>query len=656
MKLTIIIPTHERISSVVECVAALEHNNAEIIVVDDASQQPVVLPAKSARVIRHVRYRGRSAAVNTGLNAASNDLVLIMSDDIYAAPDMVSRLIEEFSQRKDPRCCLMPRILWDPDVPLTLTMKWMEDNNKFQLPMLLSKTFVLAHGGFDENFRRRSEDVEVQLRLKQHGLHVRTVESAMGFQNNVLKIRDLVEREFLDGVSAVFLHSKFPDFMPLVDDAESLMRSESQTAAADAAVEEIAFLEQSGSTLLPTGAGELYVHVCRHYFQHGVFEGLKDIGGLKLRRGNSGTLAIYQHATHLETIGELDEARRLFRLVLHRPDEGHRDGAEYHLGCIESKLENPGAAHLHFIECLRLNPGHPKARSVLNSPSFYREVEANVFESIEPGAVTKVLFITFGNLAHVVNAFPIVAALREKFHAETVWMTSPEYASLAKASFADRVCESEPRGIIPWDWVQAHGFTHVFFPEPGINQEEWAAGNMHSIDFMARKCGVRPETHKAWLEPNSAALIEAEEFLREQNLKRGGFVAASCETDGGRHWPKSNLMKLAQQIEIPTIVFAQKGDAVIPGTVPCIDTPLEVIAALIRWSGFYLGCNSGVSWLATTTPTPMAVFLDPAEPCAGFCDVLKQEKREIQEFDIYTSIPTVLEHVETISACCSNIV
>jgi len=59
MKLTIIIPTHERISSVVECVAALEHNNAEIIVVDDASQQPVVLPAKSARVIRHVRYRGR---------------------------------------------------------------------------------------------------------------------------------------------------------------------------------------------------------------------------------------------------------------------------------------------------------------------------------------------------------------------------------------------------------------------------------------------------------------------------------------------------------------------------------------------------------------------------------------------------------------------
>jgi hypothetical protein len=44
-----------RISSVVECVAALEHNDAEIILVDDASPQPFLLPSNSARVIRHVR-------------------------------------------------------------------------------------------------------------------------------------------------------------------------------------------------------------------------------------------------------------------------------------------------------------------------------------------------------------------------------------------------------------------------------------------------------------------------------------------------------------------------------------------------------------------------------------------------------------------------
>lgn len=649
MKLTIIVPTYERISSVVECVAALEHNDAEIIVVDDASPQPVLLPPDSARIIRHVRHRGRAAAINTGLKAASSDLVLIMPDDLYAAPDMVDRLVNEFERHNDPRVCLVPRVVWDPDVPLTLTMKWIEDNKKFQPPLLLWKPFVLEHGGYDEDFSKRSEDTELQLRLKQQGFTVRPVDSAVGFQNNVLKVRDLVEREFLEGVSAVFLHSKFPDFMPLVDDAETLAKNETQSPDADAAVEEIALLEQSGSTVLPAGANELYVHVCRHYFQHGIFEGLKDIGGMKPRRANWGTQAIYREASHLESIGEFDEARRLFHLVLHRPNEGHWAGAEYHLGCIESQLADTRAAHFHFTECLKLNPGHSQARRALNVPSFYREIEPNVFEAIDPAAAPKVLFIAFGNLSHVVNAFPVIVALREKFNSETVWLTSPEYVSLARTSFADAVRESEPRGIVPWNWIKAQGFTHVFFPEPGINQEEWGESRLHAIDFMARKCGVRLETHKSWLEPGADSLFEAEEFLRQHSLTRNGFITASCVSDGSRHWPNSNLMKLARQIDVPVVLFTNKGDAPIPGTLPCHNKPFEVMAALIRWSSFYIGGNSGVSWLATTTHTPMAVFLDPGVPNrmqSSFRKVLDGERNGIEEFDIYAGIHTVLDHVE----------
>src|SRR5262249_9515804 len=213
------------------------------------------------------------------------------------------------------------------DVPLTLTMKWMEEVNKFQPPMLLSRGFVLENGGYDENFIRRLEDAELLLRLKQYGLQVVSVESAVAFQNNVLKIRDLVEREFMDGVSAVLLHSKFPEALPLVDDMDALARNEGQTADAEAAVDEISMLEQSGSLALPVGAPDLYVNVCRHYFQHGIFEGLKDMGGVNPRRRNSGTLAIFRQASHLESVGDFDEARRLFKLVLHRPEEGFWDGA-----------------------------------------------------------------------------------------------------------------------------------------------------------------------------------------------------------------------------------------------------------------------------------------------------------------------------------------
>jgi hypothetical protein len=84
--------------------------------------------------------------------------------------------------------------------------------------------------------------------------------------------------------------------------------------------------------------------------------------------------------------------------------------------------------------------------------------------------------------------------------------------------------------------------------------------------------------------------------------------------------------------------------------VTCVDQPLPVIALLIGWSCFYLGPSCGISWLATTTDTPMAVFFDPRSNrgrTAGFRDVLQAEKHDVQEWEIYTNIQTVLDHVES---------
>src|SRR5216684_4144142 len=112
MDLTIIIPTHNRNDSVVECVLSLDHNEAEIIVVDDCSEIPVVLPSERCRLIRHERHRGRAAAINTALKAAVHELVLIINDDIYAAPDMVVRLVDEFAIHANPKLGLAARVVW----------------------------------------------------------------------------------------------------------------------------------------------------------------------------------------------------------------------------------------------------------------------------------------------------------------------------------------------------------------------------------------------------------------------------------------------------------------------------------------------------------------------------------------------------------------
>ena len=649
MDLTIVIPTHNRNNCVVECVLALDHNLADIVVVDDGSEHPVVLPPGTGRVIRHDRHCGRPAAVNSGLRAAWHDLVLIIDDNIFAAPDMVSRLVNQFTMHKNRKLGLTARVVWDPDVPLTLTMQWLEQINKFPAPILLWRPFVLEHGGYDENFTRGLDDVELHLRLKPQGFEVRSLESAVGFQNKMVKIRDLVELEFMEGVSAVYLHSKFPEHLPQVDDMELLFRNQLQSRDAEGAVEEISLLEQAESSKIPPGASDLFAHVCRYYFLHGVYERLQDIGGIKPKRPNSSTLAIYHQASHLESIGELDEARRLFQLVLHRSDEEYWHGAEYHLGCIETELGNESSAHSHFIECLKKNPGHNKARRALNKSPQYREVAPNVFETIAEWTAPKVLFILFGDLGDVINAFPVVAALREKFSSEIVWLTTQEYSALARASFADAVREAEPRGIIPWDWIHSESFTHVFYPEAGANQDEWQQSGMHPIDFMAVKCGVQLETHKSWLEPGPAAVSEAEQFLREFGLIRGAFITAAHVAGTNRHWPHSNLIKLADQIEMPVVVFGKKSDPELPGTIACFDRPFPVMAKLIEWSCCYIGPESGISWIATTTHTPMAVFMDPlrTEFNAGYSAVLREEKNDIQEWSIYTPLQTVLEHVRS---------
>jgi len=479
---------------------------------------------------------------------------------------------------------------------------------------------------------------------------VRLLASAVGYHHKSMNVRDLVHRELEEGRSAVYLHSKFPDHIPQVDDLDTLLRNEKQTKQAEEAVEEVRLLEQADSNTLPSGASDLFLLIYRHNFLKGVLDALREIGGAKPQRRGSSTLAIYNQASHLEAIQEFDEARRLFRLILNRPDQEYWSGAEYHLGCIETQLGNPRTAYEHFVECLRLNPGHKKARLALNKPTIFTEVRPNVFERIDASGKPKVLFILFGALGDVINGFPVVAALRDKFHSsEIVWLILPEYAPLARAGFADSVHESTPRGVIPWDWVEAEGFTHVFYPEGDPNHEEWEQSGLHMIDFMADKCGVQLESRRAWLEPGPEALFEAEAFLKEHGLSRKAFITASHVSISSRHWPHSNLVKVAQELDMPMVVFGAGTDPEIPGTVSCFGKPFRVVAALIRWSAFYIGPDSGVSWIASTTNTPMGVFMDPLRQArynVGFRDVLRHDKDDIEEWGIYTSPKTVIDHVK----------
>lgn len=380
MDLSIIIPTYNRNQKIAECLEALGHNDAEIIVVDDGSTTPVAIPS-AVRGIRHDSNRGRAASLNAGLRAAAHDVVLIMDDDIYASPDMIVRLVDEFVIWNNPKLALVGRVVWDPEVRLTPTMRWMEEfgplrdiaanrsgllSNLTAVNTILWRPFVLEHGGFDENFRHSGlEDVELGLRLRKQGQETRLLASAVGYHNQTVRVQDLVTRELAEGRSAVYLHTKFPEFIPQVSDVETLMRNVEREKEVTAAVEELTLLEMSDSSRVPSGAADLFMLIYRHYFLQGIVNGLATLGTARQAQSNNTTLALYNEASRLESMGESSEARRLFRLVRARNDSEYWAGAEYHLGVIETAVGNIQAARSHFENCLTLDPDHGKAREAM---------------------------------------------------------------------------------------------------------------------------------------------------------------------------------------------------------------------------------------------------------------------------------------------------
>jgi len=664
MDLSIIIPTFNRNSQLAECLQSLEHNDAEFIIVDDGSPNPVQVTS-NVRLLRHESHRGRAAAVNTGLRAASHNLTLIIDDDVYAAPDMVARLADEFAVWNNPKLALVGRIVCDPEIKMTLTMRWLEElgpyrdisskrsgilSNLTTANTMMWRPFVLQYGGFDENFTPYGlADVELGLRLKQNGLEVRLLATAIGFHHRTVNVRDLVKRELQEGLSAVYVHSKFPDYLPQIDDAPGLIQNAANEKDAISAVEEIAFLEQADSSRLPSGVSDLFMLIHRHYFLTGILNGLCARETDRSSNGSAATLRLFNHASHLESTEEFSEARRLFRLVRSRPNSDFWADAEYHLGMIESEYGDHPSARRHFMNCIALDPQHKRVREKFKRPDVFQEIEANVFERIETLPKCRILFALFGELDDVLCAFPVVAGLREKYRtAEIVWLTSASHASLARASFADDVCEFEPLGAIPWDWVALEEFTHIFHPEVAANMEEWKTSPLHPIDFMAQKCGVTLDTRKPWLEPGPAALLEAESFLTQFGLSRKGFLTIYYAGETRRRWPCHNLHKLATAIGLPLVVIGEADEVAIAGTIPCFGQAPRVVAALIRWSAYYMGPDYGVSWIASTSGTPMSIFIDSRKSPrvhASFVEILTREKEDVTEWNSRTSEESVIEHI-----------
>ena len=107
-RFSVVIPTYGRpryLTEAVESVLAQSVGDLECIVVDDASPEPIEVPADPrVRVVSRPTNGGSAAARNSGIDAAGGEFVTFLDDDDLFAPDRLELALAGF-ERADVSLC-----------------------------------------------------------------------------------------------------------------------------------------------------------------------------------------------------------------------------------------------------------------------------------------------------------------------------------------------------------------------------------------------------------------------------------------------------------------------------------------------------------------------------------------------------------------------
>ncbi|MFC2083695.1 glycosyltransferase family 2 protein [Bacteroidota bacterium] len=107
MKLSILMPAHNEVQTVAEIVERVltVQLNQEIVIIDDGSSDGTSevidkLASSSVKVIHHATNKGKGAAIRTGLEAATGDVIVIQDADLEYDPYDLLRLIEPIRENR----------------------------------------------------------------------------------------------------------------------------------------------------------------------------------------------------------------------------------------------------------------------------------------------------------------------------------------------------------------------------------------------------------------------------------------------------------------------------------------------------------------------------------------------------------------------------
>jgi GT2 family glycosyltransferase len=187
---SVVVCTHNGAATLADClegVAALRYPRFETIVVDDGSTDASAEIATlfGARLIQTAN-EGLSAARNTGLAAATGEIVAYLDDDARPDPDWLSYLAAGFAGSSHAAIggpnvpppgdgAVAACVANAPGGPIHVLISDTEAEHLPGCNMAFRRDALAAVGGFDPRFRAAGDDVDLCWRLQERG-------ETLGFQ------------------------------------------------------------------------------------------------------------------------------------------------------------------------------------------------------------------------------------------------------------------------------------------------------------------------------------------------------------------------------------------------------------------------------------------------------------------------------------------
>ncbi|TMB54222.1 MAG: glycosyltransferase [Deltaproteobacteria bacterium] len=225
-RISVVVCTHNGRRMIRECLEGLrriEYPDYEVIVVDDGSTDgtATIVGEYQVRLIR-TQHRGLSNARNTGLAAATGEIVAYLDDDAYPDPHWLTYLAAAFLATPHagvggPNIAppgdgdIAECIANAPGNPVHVLLSDREAEHIPGCNMTFRKTCLEAIGGFDPQFRTAGDDVDVCWRLRQGGWTLGYHPTAMVWHHRRNSVRAYWRQQVGYGRAEAQLERKWPE-------------------------------------------------------------------------------------------------------------------------------------------------------------------------------------------------------------------------------------------------------------------------------------------------------------------------------------------------------------------------------------------------------------------------------------------------------------